>query len=161
MVDRHRVPGLVTLSIAVVLGGQGCSGDDFPRQPISGFVNLDGKPLARGVISFYPDLLEEHNYPVMGGACDQERQILDPARAWIDSWPLRRVAIYSGRAARATFRSWRADRQATRNRPSNESRRNTIRNRTSRSTSRMPRSRKSRSISRRTRNERLIHIRRL
>jgi hypothetical protein len=51
-----------------MFAGQGCSDDDLPRQPVSGFVTLDGQPLANGAISFYPDMLEDHNFPVVGGA---------------------------------------------------------------------------------------------
>jgi hypothetical protein len=42
-------------SLAVALGSSGClGGDDMPRQPLSGLVKLNGKPLAKGVIFFTP-----------------------------------------------------------------------------------------------------------
>jgi hypothetical protein len=37
------------------LAGCGGSGDNLPRQPVSGAVTLDGKSLERGTISFQPD----------------------------------------------------------------------------------------------------------
>jgi hypothetical protein len=38
----------------VVVSGCGGSGDNLPRQPVSGTVTLDGKPLDQGTISFQP-----------------------------------------------------------------------------------------------------------
>jgi hypothetical protein len=40
---------------SLVLAGCGSAGDNLPRQPVSGKVTLDGKPLERGTISFQPD----------------------------------------------------------------------------------------------------------
>jgi hypothetical protein len=49
---------LVKLSRLVLLASlAGCGGgatDDLPRQPVSGTVSLDGRPLARGYIQFQP-----------------------------------------------------------------------------------------------------------
>jgi hypothetical protein len=42
------------LWLAVAVAGCGGSGDNLPRQPVSGTVTLDGKPLERGTISFQP-----------------------------------------------------------------------------------------------------------
>ncbi|MBX6316313.1 MAG: hypothetical protein IRY99_25890, partial [Isosphaeraceae bacterium] len=41
---------------AVALASAGCSSqtDDLPREPVSGKVTLDGKPLATGMITFTP-----------------------------------------------------------------------------------------------------------
>jgi hypothetical protein len=41
--------------VSVVLAGCGSPGDNLPREPVSGTVTLDGKPLERGTISFQPD----------------------------------------------------------------------------------------------------------
>jgi hypothetical protein len=43
------------LSTAVALVALGCSADDdLPRQPVSGLIRLDGKPLREGIIHYYP-----------------------------------------------------------------------------------------------------------
>lgn len=65
---RHWRSGPCAVCVAVMFAGQGCSGDDLPRQPVSGFVTLDGHPLATGAITFCPDTLEDPDFPVMGAA---------------------------------------------------------------------------------------------
>jgi hypothetical protein len=40
--------------VCLLLAGCG-SGDNLPREPVSGTVTLDGKPLERGTISFQPE----------------------------------------------------------------------------------------------------------
>jgi hypothetical protein len=45
-----------------MFAGEGCSNDDLPRQPVAGFVTLDGQALSSGAISFYPDILEDPNF---------------------------------------------------------------------------------------------------
>ncbi len=68
MSRRHRRSRLCAAYAVVMFVGAGCSGDDLPRQPVSGFVTLDGKPLSSGAISFYPDTLEDRKFPVVAGA---------------------------------------------------------------------------------------------
>ena len=81
MSRRHRRSRLCAAYAVVMFVGAGCSGDDLPRQPVSGFVTLDGQPLSSGAISFYPDTLEDRKLPCSGGSDDQGRLFLDPARA--------------------------------------------------------------------------------
>ena len=52
----RNVSSLGTIALIVlVLGGCGePGGDDLPREPISGTVSFDGKPLANGTIQFQP-----------------------------------------------------------------------------------------------------------
>ena len=59
---------LCAACVAVLFAGDGCSGDGLPRQPVSGFVTLDGQPLASGAITFYPKLLKDPDNPVAAGA---------------------------------------------------------------------------------------------
>jgi hypothetical protein len=51
---RHGRLWSYVACVAVGLAVQGCYGDDVPRQPVSGLVKLDGKPLATGYIGFVP-----------------------------------------------------------------------------------------------------------
>jgi hypothetical protein len=46
--------GRFAVSVAVVFTMAGCSGVDSLRQPVSGFVTLDGQPLPSGWIVLYP-----------------------------------------------------------------------------------------------------------
>jgi hypothetical protein len=72
---------LSLLSAALALTALGCGGrsDDYPREPISGTVTLDGKPIERGYITFEPKsgqptqsggMIEQGKYevPVQSGA---------------------------------------------------------------------------------------------
>ena len=56
MIGRDRVRFTHALVLAAGLAAAGCStsGDDLPREPVTGTVTLDGQPLANGVISFNP-----------------------------------------------------------------------------------------------------------
>lgn len=51
---RFAVP-LLVLSALGLAGCSGSSGDDLPREAVSGTVTLDGAPLPSGSISFSPD----------------------------------------------------------------------------------------------------------
>jgi len=52
---RNVCPLGVIALVAIISGGCGePGGDGLPREPISGTVNLDGKPLANGTIQFQP-----------------------------------------------------------------------------------------------------------
>jgi hypothetical protein len=64
---RWRV-GLCTVTASVILATAGCSGEELFRQPVSGYVNLDGKPLARGVVIFYPVKSNDLEITINGGA---------------------------------------------------------------------------------------------
>jgi hypothetical protein len=68
MSRRNWRSWLIAACVAVLFAGDGCSGDGLPRQPVSGFVTLDGQPLASGAISFFPHLLKDPDYPVGAGA---------------------------------------------------------------------------------------------
>ncbi len=70
--------------------GPGCSGEDLPRQPVSGFVTLDGRPLASGVIIFYPDHEDNDFASVNGGSHDQGWLLLDSPLVRTRSRPLPR-----------------------------------------------------------------------
>ena len=45
---------LLALISLVAVGCNDGGGDDLPREPISGTVSYDGKPLANGTIQFQP-----------------------------------------------------------------------------------------------------------
>ena len=78
---RHWLSRLTTAGVTVMLfAGVGCSVDDLPRQPISGFVTLDGQPLSSGVMSFFPNLLKNPDYPVIGGAMIERGYFSIPRR---------------------------------------------------------------------------------
>jgi hypothetical protein len=68
MSRRNWRSWLCAACVAVLFAGDGCSGDGLPRQPVSGFVTLDGQPLSSGAITFFPDLLRDPDYPVAAGA---------------------------------------------------------------------------------------------
>jgi hypothetical protein len=68
MSHPHWRSWLCATCVAMLFASEGCSGDGLPRQPIAGFVTLDGQPLSSGAISFYPSSLKDPNYPVSGGA---------------------------------------------------------------------------------------------
>jgi len=50
---RLSLASLVLAAFGLAVGCSG-SGDDLPRQPVSGTVTLDNQPLASGTISFIP-----------------------------------------------------------------------------------------------------------
>jgi hypothetical protein len=54
---------------AAVLTVPGCwgSGDDAPRESVSGTVTLDGKPLASGAIRFFPAPNNPSGFSIPGG----------------------------------------------------------------------------------------------
>ena len=56
MSGSHWRLSLAVVFVAVGLAGSGCasSGDDLPREAVSGTVRLDGQPLAVGSIQFAP-----------------------------------------------------------------------------------------------------------
>jgi hypothetical protein len=45
---------LFAMAVPIILATAGCSGDGWARQPVAGFVYLDGRPLSEGLIMFYP-----------------------------------------------------------------------------------------------------------
>ena len=71
---RFAVP-LLVLSALGLAGCSGSSGDDLPREAVSGTVTLDGAPLPSGSISFSPD----GGGRGRGGRHDHGRQIFDYA----------------------------------------------------------------------------------
>jgi hypothetical protein len=56
---RGRVRGWLLGAALAALAGCG-SGDELPRQAVSGTVSLDGKPLEDGMIQFFPAAPSEH-----------------------------------------------------------------------------------------------------
>ena len=68
---RHWRSWLPRLAVAVVAGlsAQGCSGsgDDLPRESVSGTVTLDGRPLSTGAIRFSPSRNDLSGHAVEGG----------------------------------------------------------------------------------------------
>jgi hypothetical protein len=56
MRSARRTSGVLSLIAAIALVLPGCGGreDNLPRQPISGTVTFDGKPLKAGTIQFFP-----------------------------------------------------------------------------------------------------------
>ena len=54
MSDYRGRAGLCVLIVSVILPTAGCWDEGGLRQPVSGYVKLNGKPLANGVIIFYP-----------------------------------------------------------------------------------------------------------
>lgn len=51
-----------------ILATAGCSGEGLLRQPVSGYVKLDGNPLGKGVIIFYPVKGNDLDIVINGGA---------------------------------------------------------------------------------------------
>ncbi|QEH33145.1 hypothetical protein OJF2_16420 [Aquisphaera giovannonii] len=53
---RSRETWIGIFTVCALALGAGCSGpeDDLPREPVSGTVSLDGKPLPGGTITFTP-----------------------------------------------------------------------------------------------------------
>jgi hypothetical protein len=64
---RWRV-GLCAVTGSVIVATAGCSGEELFRQPVSGYVTLDGKPLALGVVNFYPVQGNDSGIMINGGA---------------------------------------------------------------------------------------------
>jgi hypothetical protein len=50
---RLSLASVVFVALGLAVGCSG-SGDDLPREPVSGTVTLDNQPLASGTISFIP-----------------------------------------------------------------------------------------------------------
>jgi hypothetical protein len=65
-VPPRRTLGLIALVGLSWLGATGCGGDDLPRQPVSGVVDFEGQPLAKGHIQFLPG--ESVSPPIAAGA---------------------------------------------------------------------------------------------
>jgi hypothetical protein len=57
---RHWRLSSCVACLAVGLAVAGCYSDEGPRQPVSGLVKLDGRPLDSGYIGFFPS---EHTDP--------------------------------------------------------------------------------------------------
>ncbi len=54
-IRERAVCWLLAATLVAMAGLSGCgSGDDLPRQAISGTVTLDGQPLDKGMIQFFP-----------------------------------------------------------------------------------------------------------
>ncbi len=54
-IRKRAARWLLAAVVAALAGSSGCgSGDDLPRQAISGTVTLDGQPLDKGLIQFFP-----------------------------------------------------------------------------------------------------------
>ena len=68
MALRYGLAGLYAVAGSCVIAMSGCSGEEFLRQPVSGFVNLDGQPLANGAIMFYPVKSNDLGIVASGGA---------------------------------------------------------------------------------------------
>ncbi len=68
MVRRRwrAVLGVVTVFSTLAIAG--CSSGELSRQPVSGYVNLDGVPLAKGLIIFYPAKGIDLDFEINGGA---------------------------------------------------------------------------------------------
>lgn len=51
-----RIRGALTAAgiASLCLGGCGSGGDDLPRQAVAGSVTLDGQPVEKGTITFFP-----------------------------------------------------------------------------------------------------------
>jgi hypothetical protein len=60
-VQCRRIGGLLRVLAVTALVPLGCGGadDDLPREPISGTVTFDGKPLKNGLIHFVPTTQKE------------------------------------------------------------------------------------------------------
>jgi hypothetical protein len=58
---------LVLVAAGLTVSGCWGSGDDAPREPVSGTVTLDGKPLATGAIRFSPSGVSPSGFVVAGG----------------------------------------------------------------------------------------------
>jgi hypothetical protein len=54
--------------VSVILATAGCSGEELFRQPLSGYVTLDGLPLAKGAIVFYAVKNNDLDILINGGA---------------------------------------------------------------------------------------------
>jgi hypothetical protein len=60
--------GLCAVAVPIILATAGCSGDGLARQPVAGFVYLDGRPLSDGLIIFYPVDNAKFDIVTSGGA---------------------------------------------------------------------------------------------
>jgi hypothetical protein len=67
MAISRRCAALVASLAALAVAGCLRSGDELPREPVSGTVNLDGQPLAHGSIQFTP-ARTDGGTPVVGGS---------------------------------------------------------------------------------------------
>jgi hypothetical protein len=86
MIECHRwrfTHALVLIAVMLVVAGCSGSGDNLPREAISGVVTLDGQPLADGMIQFSPPQQGVENTtsggsPIKGGrfSIDQEKGLV-------------------------------------------------------------------------------------
>jgi len=85
--------------VAAVLAVPGCwgSGDDAPRESVSGTVTLDGKPLATGAIRFSPTGVSSSGFAVGGGDAIKNGKFSIAREAGLVPGTYR-VSIYSGDA---------------------------------------------------------------
>jgi hypothetical protein len=92
------------LFVAIGLAASGCSGsgDDLPREPVSGTVTLDGQPLANGSIQFNP--MTQSGSAVSGGATIQNGRFSIARENGLVPGTYR-VAIYSAGSSGAQSKS--------------------------------------------------------
>jgi hypothetical protein len=70
MVGRNHWRSWSRLLIAaggLTVSGCWASGDDAPREAVSGIVTLDGRPLAAGAIRFFPTGVNASGFAIPGG----------------------------------------------------------------------------------------------
>ena len=82
------------VAVSTILATAGCSTELLIRQPISGLVTLDGKPLAAGMILFYPVKGNDLNILVNGGAMIKDGYFSIPRAAGLI--PARYNVVISG-----------------------------------------------------------------
>ena len=68
MALRRWREGLCAVAVPIILATAGCSGYGLVRQPVSGCVYLDGRPLSDGLIIFYPVDTTKFAVVTYGGA---------------------------------------------------------------------------------------------
>lgn len=80
MVGNHAQPRSIVLAAFTTLLASthlvGCGGaDDLPREPVSGTVAVEGKPLSKGLITFLPS---DSEVPTQGGGPIEEGKYAIP-----------------------------------------------------------------------------------
>ena len=84
--------GAFTTCVAIAFVLAGCSGDEeWLRQPLAGFVTLDGRPLSSGVIAIYPAKAEPSGIVLNAGADVMGGYFLIPRDVGTDTRHLHRL----------------------------------------------------------------------
>jgi hypothetical protein len=114
---RFRCYSFLPLFLVAAVSGCSLSGDNLPREPVSGTVTLDGQPLASGTIQFTP---VDQATGVAGGDAIRDGRFSIPRETGLVPGSYR-VAIYSAGAAGRTKGQAPEGRQIAKAGPARES----------------------------------------